>query len=881
MSSFIRSWEDAASYIEATKGYKYLDNPTGWVDAMKELLSDSRYVGDDNFYNPNGFNWTSVGDYVRLPETGLKSIPVEPTVITNTVTGAVEAGATAAALEATGITITLTTAGWLATCLTGLGLGVAAYEAAPEFWTDLSNAVFEPITGEHLTYDKTEPFLRKKISALMSTDNNGKIVTYVDKAMTERAYNFIKTHITEVGGTASWADDYTWYDWTGSAGPGRYQRCDSIYSGNVRRNVYVTEASLTDDMLQACEHNCKLMLERHEIDEDEYSCNGLINNLRSLYPNYNNCNMFVASSYRMYSDGSISQRYISINGWRETLPEDNMISFKMRGIRSLREGINAAQATADDYAYSGTPYISGSEIDSIHPVFAYKYDFTTQVGVVKEGSSYDGVNLWPMNGIAERWGDSRVYCSGYSNIMFGEDKTDNYLQRNGVVTTGKAPVSNKTLDERYPGWIDNKKTTGQPGKNGNVVTDRLPLNVPMGSDIPDKVIKHGVNNPNDPDSYDDNQDDNQEGKDTPSRNPISSFNDITDENIEEYNDSRTTPGSFPEPEPPGVDPPDYPPDPPSDPGGDSGDTPTPADLPGVTASGMVSVYNPTKTEVKNFSAWLWTDNVIDNLKKILANPIDAIIGMHILYVTPVTGSPENIICGYLDSGVAAKVVTQQYIDIDCGYIDVPEYYGNATDYEPYTTLHIYLPFVGIQSLKANDVIGKRLYVSYGVDVLTGTCLARLTTKKDDSDICCYQFAGNCAVQVPLTGGSYAEIIKGIASMTVGVAGSVMTANPLPAIGGVVAGAMGSSLDVSRSGSLGANAGVMGIRKPYLIITRRKAYNASIYSQFYGFPANATVKLGTCKGYTRVKSVHVDSIGVATDTEITEIEALLKQGVIIK
>ena len=231
--------------------------------------------------------------------------------------------------------------------------------------------------------------------------------------------------------------------------------------------------------------------------------------------------------------------------------------------------------------------------------------------------------------------------------------------------------------------------------------------------------------------------------------------------------------------------------------------------------------------------------------------------------------------------VPAKVVTKQFTEISCGSVVVPEFYGNVFDYEPYTQIHMYLPFVGIVAIKANDVVGKKVTVKYGIDVLTGTCLAMVNTEKGDSNIQCYQFAGNCAVQIPLTGGNYAGIIRSLASMAVGVAGSVLTGNPLPAIGGVIGGAMGASLDVSHSGSLGANAGVLGIRKPYIIITRRIAYEAQGYNQFYGFPANMTVTLGSCRGYTRVKSVHIDSIGKATDTEKTEIETLLRQGIIIK
>ena len=90
------------------------------------------------------------------------------------------------------------------------------------------------------------------------------------------------------------------------------------------------------------------------------------------------------------------------------------------------------------------------------------------------------------------------------------------------------------------------------------------------------------------------------------------------------------------------------------------------------------------------------------------------------------------------------------------------------------------------------------------------------------------------------------------------------------LSGSVIGAVGSALtmktDVSHSGTIGSNAGVMGIRKPYLIITRYDSFDAMGYNRFYGLPSNKTVTLNSCKGFTRVKSIHIDDIPTATDSE---------------
>lgn len=493
---------------------------------------------------------------------------------------------------------------------------------------------------------------------------------------------------------------------------------------------------------------------------------------------------------------------------------------------------------------------------------------------------------------------SRMYSNlGYVGVV-SSYMPDDYLTTAGIRSkseiTGnpeRHPDPTKTKEEVYPEMnqkVQNARPQAQRDPEtgdvvvNNYITNYVPAAVPSGSDNADRLINHGLNNPDDPESYIDNRPQNEiaEGR-VNTNDPVDGWNEDVDDAVKKYDETKNDPNHYPDEIPANEPNPQYPTNPPSKPDGETDDPTDPTVLPGVTASGMVSVYNPTKAEVISFSSWLWTGNVFENIKKLLQDPMEAIIGMHIMYATPHTTTPSNIIVGWLDSGVAAKVVDKQYTQLDCGSVFVPEYYGDVLDYEPYVHIHLYLPFVGIVSLKPNDVIGKQVNVTYGIDALTGTCLAMVTTTKGTSKIQCYTFPGNCAVQIPLTGGSYASVIRGIASMAVGVAGSVATGNPLGAVGGVIGGVMSSHLDVSHSGTLGANAGAMGVKKPYLIITRKVAYDAAGYNQFYGYPANKTVILGSCKGYTRVKSVHIESIPIATSDEKQQIETLLKQGVIIR
>ena len=321
----------------------------------------------------------------------------------------------------------------------------------------------------------------------------------------------------------------------------------------------------------------------------------------------------------------------------------------------------------------------------------------------------------------------------------------------------------------------------------------------------------------------------------------------------------------------------------ADPTIDGGDTPIPI-IPaiGVQGTGFVALYNPTQSQLSAFSQYLWSNDFIENFKKLFSNPMDAIIGLHLIYATPSRGDVAEIVCGYSHSGVMSNTVNNQYIEIDCGTIKVNRYFGNVLDYAPYTKLQVYLPFVGIVDLDTNEIMDGTLNIKYRIDVLTGSCLARLKITRGDYNAELYNFAGNCAVQLPISGGSY----SGIIANAIGVAGSlgatIATGGAMAPVlvGSVVSSAVNSRTNVSHSGSLGSNAGALGIMKPYLIITRPKPAEADNFNEFYGRPSNKKVRLSSCSGYTKVKDVHIEKISSATDDELNEIETLLKEGVII-
>ena len=352
----------------------------------------------------------------------------------------------------------------------------------------------------------------------------------------------------------------------------------------------------------------------------------------------------------------------------------------------------------------------------------------------------------------------------------------------------------------------------------------------------------------------------------------------------------------PQPTGPDIGPTDPPP--PSD--GDTGPTPLGPDImppwgAGTDPDGLIAVYNPPVSTLRDFAKWLWVTWPQAGLDKIWNNPFDGVISLFELYCTPPVNGSRNIRSGFLDSGINSPTI-DRYTTINCGSLIVPEYWNNYLDYAPYTQVSIYLPFIGIVNVDANDIVGHSVNITYNIDCYNGSCIAMITVAKagpDGSVYNClaYQFSGNCAVDVPLSGGSQAAI-KGaiINASAVGIGGLIMGAAQMNA-GKMLSGAgdmivaaehalssvMSARSSVQKSGSFGASFGAMGAKRPYIMVKRPVQVVVRNYNELYGYQAHKAVTIGQCRGYIRCREVHVES-PTASDAEKNKIAQMLKDGV---
>lgn len=317
----------------------------------------------------------------------------------------------------------------------------------------------------------------------------------------------------------------------------------------------------------------------------------------------------------------------------------------------------------------------------------------------------------------------------------------------------------------------------------------------------------------------------------------------------------------------------------------TGDTPPTTD-PTVSVESMWHIYHALPAQLSAFGQWLWSANVVDQIIRMFVDPMQAIMGVHAIYCQPNIGSQVPIVVGYLTSTANAFELTSQYQAVDCGSVWLTEYFGNVFDYDPYTEVSLYLPFIGIVKLNTADVMRAKIGIVYGVDCYTGACLAKVSVTRDGAGGVLYEFPGNCAVEYPISGASYSALIQSIAAAGMTALKVGMRTGGAPgtgALGAAAAGlsfmASGEKFSVAQSGSLGGNAGVFGAKIPYLIVSRPQPNTAELFPHYQGFPVNTTVTISECSGYQRFSSVHL-KCPYAYKEELDEIESLLKSGILI-
>lgn len=326
---------------------------------------------------------------------------------------------------------------------------------------------------------------------------------------------------------------------------------------------------------------------------------------------------------------------------------------------------------------------------------------------------------------------------------------------------------------------------------------------------------------------------------------------------------------------------------PSEPGG--GDKPTygPVDgdpvgfpgLPTVSAftTGLISAYKMSVVQLNSLASELWSNNFFDSISKILNDPFDALIGLSLIPVA-ISGTDSVIKIGNYTSETHGQKLTAQFMTVQAGSFTVPLAWQNFLDFTQ-TQISIYLPFVGIKKIDPDDVMGKLVTVQYNIDVLTGAAVCFVKC----ANSVLYSYPCNIGYDIPLTGSNKAALYTGLINIaTTAVTGAVVGGAGGAVMGaatGAVSTATSKQSEVDRSGGLSANTGLLAEFNCYVIIHRPTQSLPAQFKNIKGYKSNITKALNLCRGFTKVDTIHL-SVPGANAAELTEIESLLKQGVLI-
>ena len=317
-------------------------------------------------------------------------------------------------------------------------------------------------------------------------------------------------------------------------------------------------------------------------------------------------------------------------------------------------------------------------------------------------------------------------------------------------------------------------------------------------------------------------------------------------------------------------------------------------------TGFVALYNPSKAELVQLAQFLYsgiTDSISNQLKKLLANPLDYLVSLNMVHLPLEIAETDTIKFASVSTGVVMGRLGKQFVTVYGGYFDIDEQFMSFLDYGRNVELKISIPYCGIFPLPINKLMGGRLHLYYKIDLLTGAMTADLQIGrqrsyvkiggKTEAEQNAYigSYSGNCFIPVPIASVDYRNAVNALLGMTSGLATSVATGNPLPLISSSANAVVNSRQDFAIGGNIGNNYGYMTTQDAFLIIENPVQNLPINYPYYEGYPSNIRVsQLRKVTGYVEVEADTfwcgslTNPYGTITSEEAQELKQIMNGGI---
>ena len=348
--------------------------------------------------------------------------------------------------------------------------------------------------------------------------------------------------------------------------------------------------------------------------------------------------------------------------------------------------------------------------------------------------------------------------------------------------------------------------------------------------------------------------------------------------------------------------------------GGARNTASSADTPGVAPTALkysvnwgaggghgIFLYRISADNLTAFAQSLWSDNFIEKFKNSKFSPASCVLAvMRLPYVAELDtlaggagGQPVSVVCGgqtmqeiktkWLPSAsghpamhVTAKDVQARYAlggqEQQSNEVSIEPFFNSFLDFEPYTQVHIRIPFVGMVQIPTSSVMGGKLKLNWIFDNRNGNfvcqILATSMRNMEYSDangwVIIAQYTGCCSMPMALCandGGGMAQMsaITGFASSAVQLGVGIGTGSVGTGVSGGV-GMLQSAIDFVSAphqtqlvGTVHAEASIMEDLTVRVLITRPVDVTPGIYRNDEGkrvFDATSLLQqkgLAACSG----------------------------------
>ena len=315
----------------------------------------------------------------------------------------------------------------------------------------------------------------------------------------------------------------------------------------------------------------------------------------------------------------------------------------------------------------------------------------------------------------------------------------------------------------------------------------------------------------------------------------------------------------------------------------------------AAASGFMRIYNISAQELNALATELWDPTFEQSIIKNFQSPFENIISLAIVPYAGFTGSSEPVQIGNYKANVVADALDNTYYQIDCGNIELNNYYDTFADYDGYTEMQLVLPYCTTIPISPTEFVGGSINVMYNFDVFSGACVAGVLAIKDGHTRLMYMAQGNIKTDLPINGQNYMRVYTEAVGSVFQLAGGLTAAGGaiaggnlakgigggLGAVGGAIKEAANIKPEYQRAGSAGATHGLMGMQHPYLIIKRPRMWIPEGYREDHGYVSNKAVRVGDEEGYLQ-SDVSFNALRgiLCTDKERDLIKQAFSRGIYI-